>query len=49
MRGMTTSGMLLERIRLGHHVTIAFTEQDIDGNMLLELDQEILEELEVTK
>ena len=37
----------LEEIGLGHHVA-EFTEQDISGDMLLDPDQDMLEELGVT-
>ena len=37
----------LEEISLGHHVA-KFTEEDISGDILLEADQEMLEELGVT-
>ena len=37
----------LEGISLGHHVA-KFTEQEISGDILLEADQEMLEELGVT-
>ena len=40
-------GQFLEGISLGHHVA-KFTEEDISGEMLLEADQEMLEELGVT-
>ena len=40
-------GQFLEGIGLGHHVA-KFTEEDISGEMLLEADQEMLEELGVT-
>ena len=40
-------GQFLEEIGLGHHVAM-FTEKDISGDMLLEPDQEMLEELGVT-
>ena len=40
-------GQFLEEIGLGHHVA-KFTEQDISGDMLLDPDQEMLEELGVT-
>ena len=40
-------GQFLEEIGLGHHVA-KFTEEDISGDMLLEADQEMLEELGVT-
>ena len=40
-------GQFLEGIGLGHHVA-TFIEQDVSGDMLLELDQEMLEELGVT-
>ena len=39
-------GQFLEEIGLGHHMA-AFIEQEISGDMLLELEQETLEELEV--
>ena len=40
-------GQFLEEIGLGHHVA-AFIEQEISGEMLLEPEEEMLEELEVT-
>ena len=40
-------GQFLEDIGLGHHVA-AFIEQDVSGDMLLELEEDMLEELEVT-
>ena len=40
-------GQFLERIGLGHHVA-TFIEQDVSGDVLLEPDQEMLEELGVT-
>lgn len=40
-------GQFLEEIGLGHHVT-AFIEQEICGDMLLEPEEEMLEELKVT-
>ena len=40
-------GQFLEGIGLGDHVA-AFSEQDISGEELLELDQETLKELGVT-
>ena len=40
-------GQFLETIGLGHHVA-AFIEQEISGEMLLEPEEEMLEELEVT-
>ena len=40
-------GQFLDKIGLGHHVA-AFIEQEISGEMLLEPEEEMLEELEVT-
>ena len=40
-------GQFLGEIGLGHHVA-TFIEQDVSGEMLLEANQEILEELGVT-
>ena len=40
-------GQFLEGIGLGHHVA-QFTELDVSGEMLLEANQEMLEELGVT-
>ena len=40
-------GQFLEEIGLGHHVA-TFIEEDISGDMLLEPEEEMLEELEVT-
>ena len=40
-------GQFLEEIGLGHHVA-TFIEMDIIGELLLEPDQEMLEELGVT-
>ena len=40
-------GQFLEEIGLGHHVA-AFIEQEISGDMLLEPEKEMLEELRVT-
>ena len=40
-------GQFLEMIGLGHHVA-TFIEQEISGDILLEADQEMLEELGVT-
>ena len=40
-------GQFLERIGLSHHVA-TFIEQDVSGDVLLEPDQEMLEELGVT-
>ena len=40
-------GQFLGEIGLGHHVP-TFIEQDVSGDMLLEADQEMLEELGVT-
>ena len=40
-------GQFLEGIGLGHHVS-TFIEREISGEMLLEPEEEMLEELEVT-
>ena len=40
-------GQFLEGIGLGHHVA-KFIEQDVSGDMLLDPDQEMLEELGVS-
>ena len=40
-------GQFLEGIGLGHHVA-TFVERDVSGDMLLEPEEEMLEELEVT-
>ena len=40
-------GQFLKEISLDHHVA-AFIEQDVSGDMLLEPEEDMLEELEVT-